>query len=97
LNVKMASSSGQQMPEIDMSKDFAKLSDTEKHFVKKLEALNLARAKETKSVWKKNRWTAAFFGGLALSIYGYTMYSMRQEHFLDDFDTVPGQKEETKA
>ena len=64
----MASSSNQQMPRIDMSKEFDKLSETEKHFVKKLEALNAARAKSTKSLWNKNKVTAGLLGGFALAI-----------------------------
>ena len=46
-----------EMPKVDMSKHFANLSETDKHFVKKLEGINLARATKIRQQNKMNRIT----------------------------------------
>jgi hypothetical protein len=35
---------------------------------------------------KNARFTGLLLGGVALSIYGYSIYSIKQETFLDDFE-----------
>ena len=49
-----------RMPDVDMSKHFANLSDTDKHFVRKLEGINLARANKIMKQRKANRFTLGF-------------------------------------
>ncbi|XP_041371698.1 cytochrome c oxidase assembly factor 3, mitochondrial-like [Gigantopelta aegis] len=80
-----------RMEKVDMTKEFNKLGESDKHYIRKLETMNLDRAKELRGLRNRNRYTAVFLGVAVLSIYGYSMYAVRQEKFLEDFDTVPEQ------
>ncbi|KAK7092439.1 hypothetical protein V1264_008181 [Littorina saxatilis] len=83
---------GKGMEKVDMSKEFSKLSEADKYFVRKLEQMNRDRAKDMKTLRRKNWMTALAIGTGVASIYFYSMYAVRQERFLADFDTVPEKK-----
>ena len=53
---------GNRMEKVDMTKQFNKLSETEKHFVRKLEEMNADRAKDMRRLRKKNLFTAVTIG-----------------------------------
>jgi len=82
----MADKQGKSMPFVDMSKEFNKLNASDQHFVKKVEKMNLTRAKDTKMLRNRNKITGGIIGAIVVSIYAYTILSVKQEKFLDDFD-----------
>lgn len=70
------------MPKIDISK----LSDREILYIKEVERKNLERVEKFRRMRRNNRITGSLLGLLAISIYGYSMYAVKQETFLDDFE-----------
>jgi hypothetical protein len=54
--------------------------------VKKAEKMNLDHAKRHRKFRKKDWAIAMASGGLAIAIYAYSIYAIKQEKFLDDFD-----------
>jgi len=76
------------MPIVDMKKEFANLNSSDQHFIKKLEKLNTDRAKDIKVVRGRNKLTALAISAAVIGIYAYTILSVKQEKFLDDFDTT---------
>lgn len=71
-----------RMPKIDISK----LSDREILYIKEVERKNLERVEKFRRMRRNNRITGSLLGLLAISIYGYSMYAVKQETFLDDFE-----------
>lgn len=57
-----------RMEKVNMSKEFAKLSGTDQYFVRKLEQMNKDRAKELKTLRRKNWLTALVIGTGVISI-----------------------------
>ncbi|XP_046570285.1 cytochrome c oxidase assembly factor 3, mitochondrial-like [Haliotis rubra] len=78
-----------RMEKVDMTKEFQNLSPSDKHYLRKLERVNKGRAVKLMTMRKRNAFTGILLGVGVLSIYGYTMYAVRQEKFLEGFDTVP--------
>ena len=62
------------------------MSKIQEMYIEKLNARNNERFIKEKKLQKHYRLTGAILVSIALSIYGYTMYAIRQEKFLDDFD-----------
>lgn len=75
-------SDSNRVPKIDLSK----LRPVDLDFVKQLESKNLERVQRLKRLRRKNLITGCLIGVGVLSIYGYSIWSVRQESFLDDFD-----------
>ncbi len=48
---------GEGMEKIDMAKEFTKLSESDQHFIKKLEQMNIGRAKDIKKMRWRNKIT----------------------------------------
>lgn len=74
-----------QMPEVDFMKD----GEVDKRLlqqIKFVERQNLLRVTRLNRLRKNARYTGLLLGGIALSIYGYSIYSIKQETFLDDFE-----------
>jgi hypothetical protein len=55
-------------------------------YIGKLNVKNKERYQKEKKLLKHYRITGAILISIALSVYAYTMYAIRQEKFLDDFD-----------
>jgi hypothetical protein len=91
----MADKKGSSMPSVDMTKEFTKLNEADQHFIKKLETLNADRAKGVKHLRYRNKYTGFALGALVLGIYSYTILSVKQEKFLDDFDNTQIKKSST--
>merc|ERR1711964_737008 len=87
--------SSDRMQKVNMQKEFANLTDSQKYFIRKLEEINKERAQTVKSLKRRNLLTGFIIGGCVLSIYLYSMAAVRQEKFLDDFDTVAAAKKTT--
>lgn len=62
------------------------LKQAEKDYMKVIEQKNLERVNRLKLMQKKNRYTAGIIGTTVLGIYFYSMYAIKQETFLDDFE-----------
>lgn len=74
-----------QMPNVD----FTKQGEVDKRIlqqIKFVERQNLLRVTRLQRMRKNARYTGFLLGGIALSIYGYSIYSIKQETFLDDFE-----------
>lgn len=74
------------MPKVDLLKDAAKLRSTDVVYMKRLEEQNLQRAKRVQVYRKANNRTAIALALGVIGIYTYTIYSVKQEKFLDDFE-----------
>lgn len=77
-------SEGPQMPKVDFSKD--KIPEYIKDQVKVVEKDNRKRLAEFKRVLRSGRLSGFTWGSIAIGIYAYTMYAVKRETFLDNFD-----------
>ena len=59
---------GKRMEKVDMAKEFSKLSEADKYFVRKLEQMNRDRAKDMRVLRRKNWITALAIGTGVFSI-----------------------------
>ncbi|XP_022904060.1 cytochrome c oxidase assembly factor 3, mitochondrial [Onthophagus taurus] len=71
-----------RMPKIDV----AKLRPAEIDFIRYVEKQNKERVEKLKKVRRNNLLTAGIIGCGVLGIYFYSMYAVKQETFLDDFE-----------
>ncbi|XP_050431434.1 cytochrome c oxidase assembly factor 3, mitochondrial [Adelges cooleyi] len=74
-----------QMPEVDFVKD-GEIDRRLLQQIKFVERQNLVRVTRLNRMRKNARYTGFLLGGIALGIYGFSIYSIKQESFLDDFD-----------
>lgn len=72
--------------EVDEPNVQKELGKIQMNFVKKAERRNADRAKRHVHFRRGDWMIAATCIGVALSIYGYTIYAIKQEKFLDDFE-----------
>lgn len=63
-----------------------KLNKTQLEFMKLIEQQNLERVNKLKRLRRNNLITAGILGAGVLGIYAYSMLSVKQEKFLDDFE-----------
>nr|CAH7714948.1 unnamed protein product [Callosobruchus chinensis] len=71
-----------RMPKIDVNK----LRHSDVEFIREIEKKNFERVQKLKLIRRKNLITGVLLGAGVLGIYGYSMYAVKQESFLDDFD-----------
>jgi len=64
-------------------------------FVKKAEKMNARRATKHVTFRRKDWIIGGSCFAIAIAIYGYTIYAMKQERFLDDFE-MPDPLEESE-
>lgn len=76
----------EQMPKVDLLKDKANISRTTVDYMKIVEKENLRRVQELQKLRQRNVRTGLMLGAGVLGIYLYTIFAVRQEKFLDDFD-----------
>ncbi|XP_071555803.1 cytochrome c oxidase assembly factor 3, mitochondrial-like isoform X1 [Temnothorax nylanderi] len=74
------------MPKVDLLKDAGKLKSTDIVYMKRLEEQNLQRGIRVQGYRKANNRLAIGLGLTVIGIYAYTIYSVKQEKFLDDFE-----------
>jgi len=77
--------SSDQMPKVDFMKD-GEIDKRLLQQIKFVERQNLLRANRLNRMRKNARYMGSLLGGIVLSIYGYSIYSIKQETFLDDFE-----------
>lgn len=69
------------------------LGEAEKHFIRKIEEENLARAMAVKKRKLKGRWIGLSVTAGVFAIYFYTIHAIKQESFLDFVeDETPNKK-----
>ncbi|KAJ4448901.1 hypothetical protein ANN_00293 [Periplaneta americana] len=76
----------EQMPKVDLMKDKANISPTTIDYMKIVEKKNLQRVQALQKLRQRNVRTGFMLGTGVLGIYLYTIFAVRQEKFLDDFD-----------
>jgi len=74
-----------QMPKVDFMKD-GEIDKRLLQQIKFVERQNLLRATRLNRMRKNARYMGFVLGGIVLSIYGYSIYSIKQETFLNDFE-----------
>lgn len=74
------------MPKVDVLKDGEKIRFTDVVYMKRMEQKNLERAQRVVGYRKTNNRTAIALALGVIGIYSYTIYSVKQEKFLDDFE-----------
>jgi hypothetical protein len=74
------------MPKVDVLRDAGKLRSTDIVYMKRMEEQNLQRATRVQGYRKANNRTAIALALGVIGIYAYTIYSVKQEKFLDDFE-----------
>ena len=75
-----------QQVEVDESNVKQKLGDIQMAFVKKAESKNKERASRHIFYRRKDWMIGGTCMAIAISIYAYTIFAMKQETFLDDFE-----------
>jgi len=73
------------MPKVNLLRD-GKLKSTDVIYMKRLEEQNFQRARKVQAYRKANKRIAITLGLGVIGIYAYTIYSVKQEKFLDDFE-----------
>ncbi|KDR17579.1 Coiled-coil domain-containing protein 56 [Zootermopsis nevadensis] len=76
----------EQMKKVDLMKDKANISRTTIDYMKVVEKENLRRVQALQKLRQRNIGTGLMLGAGVLGIYFYTIFAVRQEKFLDDFD-----------
>lgn len=74
------------MPKVDLKKDSAKIKNIHFSLMNEIEKQNSERVKRLVKLRRSNRILGCLLGGTVFSIYFYTIYSIKQEKFLDDFN-----------
>ncbi|CAK1586508.1 unnamed protein product [Parnassius mnemosyne] len=62
------------------------LKQAELDYMKIIEQKNLERVQKLQQISKRNRITGCAIGAGVFGIYMYSIYAIKQETFLDDFD-----------
>lgn len=73
-------------PKVKYADPKRNLKPLEIDFMKLIEKQNVERVLKLKKTRKNNLITAVALGGTVLAIYGYSMFAVKQEKFLDDFE-----------
>ncbi|XP_063707826.1 cytochrome c oxidase assembly factor 3, mitochondrial [Culicoides brevitarsis] len=73
-------------PKVSGLPEGVKLNAQQLQYMKLIEAQNLERVRKLEKLKKNNRIVCNALIGTALSIYFYSMYKVKQETFLDDFE-----------
>ena len=78
----------QQMKQVEVDETIVKqkLGDIQMAFVKKAESRNKERASRHVFYRRKDWMIGTTCIAIAISIYAYTIFAMKQETFLDDFE-----------
>lgn len=79
-------SSGPEQHGLKIDDSSRKLKKTEIDFMRLIEQQNLQRVQKLQRQRRNNKLTGFVLGGTVLSIYLYSMLSVKQERFLDDFE-----------
>lgn len=79
-------SQSSEPPKVRFADPKRTLKPAEIDFMKLIEKQNVERVLKLKKTRKNNLVTAAALGASVLAIYGYSLFAVKQEKFLDDFE-----------
>lgn len=71
-----------RMPKADLNK----LSARDREFIERVSRENQIRVARLQRVRRNNLFTLGALCSIVVGIYGYTIYAVKQETFLDDFE-----------
>lgn len=77
---------GDRMPKVSLDKEGQKLTNIEKEYMQRLQRQNIERIQKLNLTRRKNRIVGTVLGLGVISIYSYTIWAIKQESFLDDFN-----------
>ncbi|OXU22931.1 hypothetical protein TSAR_006658 [Trichomalopsis sarcophagae] len=77
---------GERMPKINVEKESHKLTNIQKEYMQRIHHQNLTRVQKWNQIRRRNRFLGATLSVFVVSIYSYTMWAIKQESFLDDFN-----------
>jgi hypothetical protein len=89
----MAEPKAQAMPKVDMVKDAKFLSQAELDYMRLAQQQNVDRVNRLKKMRRNNLMTAGVLAVSTFAIFGYSMWSVGSEKFLDEFEKVGKPKE----
>lgn len=75
-----------QLPKIKYAGEAPNLKKSQLEFMKIIEQQNLVRVEKLQRTRRNNLITAGILGASVLGIYAFSMLSVHQEDFLDDFE-----------
>jgi len=75
-----------QMPKLNLEQDGQKLSQSQLYYMRLVEQQNMERVMKLAKQRKSNVMTASLLGIGVMAIYTYSIYSVKQEKFLDELD-----------
>lgn len=76
-----------RLRKIDLTKDWSSLPQAQQMYITKMIAKNNERWGREKKLRTHYRICAGVLFSVVFSIYFYSMYAVKQEKFLDDFET----------
>lgn len=82
----MGDSDGSFKPKINSTGQDPVLKQAEIAYMKLIEQKNRERVHKLQQIAKKNRITGLAIGSGVLSVYLYSIFAVKQETFLDDFE-----------
>lgn len=74
------------MPKLDLERDSPKLSQSQLDYMKIIENQNLERVRKLVATRRNNIMVGSLLGLGVLGIYSYSIYSVKQEKFLDELE-----------
>lgn len=74
------------MPRLNLQRDSPQLSKAQLDYMKLIEGQNAERVRKLALQRRNNVIIGSLIGLGVLSIYGYSIYSVKQEKFLDELD-----------
>ncbi|XP_015175866.1 PREDICTED: cytochrome c oxidase assembly factor 3, mitochondrial [Polistes dominula] len=75
-----------QMPKVNWETDIDKINSNNILLMKEIEKKNSERVQQLLKLKRSNKILGSILGVTVLSIYCYTIYTVKQEKFLDDFN-----------
>lgn len=75
-----------QMPKLNLERDSQSLSKAQLDYMRLVESQNLERVVKLARMKRNNIIVGSVLGLGALAIYGYSIYSVKQEKFLDELE-----------
>lgn len=75
-----------KLPKIDPLQGRQGLHEATRHYINIIEKQNEHRVKQLLAQRRRTRYTGLSLGALVIAIYTYTIFSVKQERFLDDFE-----------
>ena len=83
---QLSNNKSEILEKLKLNIDNKALSIAEQNYIRKIRERNFERYRKEQTLRKHYRITGALLLVFFLSVYGYTMYVISQEKFLDDFE-----------